>query len=105
MKVLQYGGMTAPESYTAIKAISKKHPEKILPLQDGFLKGFAKHVLADDPSSDPMQTAEAAERVWRIIADATAYLFNSSHAVCVALDSLYGAFAKAHHPYEYYTSL
>lgn len=30
---------------------------------------------------------------------------SNSHAVCVALDSLYGAFAKAHYPYEYYTSL
>ena len=30
---------------------------------------------------------------------------SNSHAVCVALDSLYGAFAKAHYPLEYYTTL
>jgi len=29
----------------------------------------------------------------------------SSHSVCVALDSLYGAYAKAHYPLEYYTTL
>ncbi len=30
---------------------------------------------------------------------------SNSHAVCVALDSLYGAYAKAHYPLEYYTTL
>ena len=87
MKTLQFAGFTAPESYSAIKAIAKKHPEKVLPLKARFLEGFA--VKADMPS---------AEKVWQIIEDATSYGFNSSHAVCVALDSLYGAWLKAHHP-------
>lgn len=87
MKTLQFAGFTAPESYSAIKAIAKKHPEKVLPLKARFLEGFAaKADLA------------AAEKVWQIIEDATSYGFNSSHAVCVALDSLYGAWLKAHHP-------
>lgn len=30
---------------------------------------------------------------------------SNSHAVCVALDSLYGAYLKAHYPLEYYTTL
>ena len=30
---------------------------------------------------------------------------SNSHAVCVALDSLYGAWLKAHYPLEYYTTL
>ena len=30
---------------------------------------------------------------------------SNSHAVCVALDSLYGAFLKAHYPLAYYTTL
>ena len=80
MKTLQFAGFTAPESYSAIKAIAKKHPEKVLPLKARFLEGFA--AKADIPS---------AEKVWQIIEDATSYGFNSSHAVCVALDSLYGA--------------
>lgn len=87
MKTLQYAGFSAPESYAAIKAISKKHPEKVLPLRERFLDGFA--VKADRPS---------AEKVWQIIEDATSYGFNASHAVCVALDSLYGAYLKAHYP-------
>lgn len=87
MKTLQFAGFSAPESYSAIKAIAKKHPEKVLPLKARFLEGFA--AKADMPS---------AEKVWQIIEDATSYGFNSSHAVCVALDSLYGAWLKAHHP-------
>lgn len=94
MKTLQYAGFSAPESYAAIKAIAKKHPEKVLPMKERFLKGFAEK--ADLPS---------AEKVWQIIEDATAYGFNASHAVCVALDSLYGAWLKAHHPLEYYVTL
>lgn len=87
MKTLQFAGFSAPESYAAIKAIAKKHPEKVLPLKERFLEGFA--AKADMPS---------AEKVWKIIEDATNYSFNASHAVCVALDSLYGAWLKAHHP-------
>ena len=87
MKTLQYAGFSAPESYAAIKAISKKHPEKVLPLKERFLDGFA--AKADRAS---------AEKVWQIIEDATSYGFNASHAVCVALDSLYGAYLKAHYP-------
>lgn len=94
MKTLQYAGFSAPESYSAIKAIAKKHPEKVLPLKQRFLGGFT--AKAD---------AESAEKVWRIIEDATSYGFNSSHAVCVALDSLYAAYLKAHHPYEFYITI
>lgn len=94
MKTLQFAGFSAPESYSAIKAIAKKHPEKVLPLKNRFLEGFAAKA---DMSS--------AEKVWQIIEDATSYSFNASHAVCVALDSLYGAWLKAHYPLEYYTTL
>ena len=87
MKTLQYAGFTAPESYAAIKAISKKHPEKVLPLKERFLTNFGAKT-----------DVRSAEKVWQIIEDATSYGFNSSHAVCVALDSLYGAYLKAHHP-------
>lgn len=88
MKTLQVSGFTAPEAYSAIKAISKKKAEKVLKLKEQFLLGFTSYT----------GDADAAERVWTIINDATAYLFNASHAVCVALDSLYGAWLKAHHP-------
>lgn len=94
MKTLQYAGLTPPESYAAIKDISKKHPEKVLKLKTRFIEAFAKE--ADLPS---------AEKVWQIVEDATNYSFNASHSVCVALDSLYGAYLKAHHPFEFYTTI
>ena len=95
MKILQSAGFTAPDSYAAIKAISKKKAEKVLKLKEQFMEGFTK--LTGDPA--------ATEKVWTIINDATSYLFNASHAVCVALDSLYGAHLKAHYPLEFYTAL
>lgn len=105
MKVLQYAGFAAPESYATIKAISKKHPEKVLPLKERFLSGFADKITEGDTPCVLEQAASMAARVWTIIDDATSYGFNSSHAVCVALDSLYGAWLKAHHPLEYYCTL
>lgn len=104
MKALQYGGFSAPESYSSIKAIAKKHPEKVLPLKERFLQGFSQRVLEDEHCSEE-RAMELSEQVWQIIADATGYGFNSSHAVCVALDSLYGAYAKAHHPLAFYTTI
>ena len=95
MKILQVAGFSAPDSYGAIKAISKKKAEKVLKLKEQFLTGFTAY--AGD--------ASAAEKVWTIINDATSYLFNASHAVCVALDSLYGAYLKAHYPLEFYATL
>lgn len=105
MKTLQYGGFTAPESYAAIKAIAKKHPEKVLPMKAKFLETFQQRILTDEPGTDEEYAMGLAAKVWRIIEDATSYSFCASHAVCVALDSLYGAFAKAHYPLEFYTTL
>ena len=104
MTVLQYASFSAPESYSSIKAIAKKHPEKVLPLKARFLEGFSKRL--NEQESVPLDIAkETADRVWVIISDACGYGFNSSHSAAVALDSLYGAYAKAHYPYEYYTTL
>ena len=104
MKVLQWGGFTAPESYAAIKAIAKKHPEKVLPLKERFMEGFAKRLIEEE-NTEASVAKETTEKVWTIIADACGYGFNSSHSTAVALDSLYTAWAKAHHPYETYVSL
>ena len=40
MKTLQVSGFTAPEAYSAIKAVSKKKAEKVLKLKEQFLLGF-----------------------------------------------------------------
>lgn len=98
MKTLQYAGFTASESYAAIKAIAKKRPEKVLPLRERFLEGFEAKILVDDVTCAQSQAKDMALQVWQIIEDTTNYSYNSSHSVCVALDSLYGAYAKAHWP-------
>lgn len=104
MKVLQYAGFSAPDSYAAIKAIAKKHPEKVLPLKEKFLDEFSARLIMDEGIS-PDAADETADKVWTIISDACGYGFNSSHATAVALDSLYTAWAKAHHPFETYVAL
>ena len=101
MTVLQYAGFSAPESYAAIKAIAKKHPEKVLPLKARFLKGFAEKLVTE--GVDSHTASQTSDQVWVIISDACGYGFNSSHSVAVALDSLYTAYAKAHYPLETYT--
>lgn len=103
MKTLQYAGFTAPESYAAIKAIAKKHPEKVLPLKEKFLSGFKEKLV--DKGTDEKTASDTSDKVWTIISDACGYGFNSSHSVAVALDSLYTAWAKAHYPLETYTAL
>ena len=48
------------------------------------------------------------EDIWRVISDCCGYAFNSSHAMCVALDGLYCALIKKVYPllfYEVYLNL
>lgn len=103
MTILQKGGLTAPESYAAIKAISKKKVEKILALKDKFSEHFSEFLMESGVSKDEVE--DTTDRVWTIINDSTSYLFNAAHAVAVALDSLYTAWAKAHYPMETYACL
>lgn len=101
MNVLNYAGFPIDQCYSIIKAIAKKHPEKVKPLKDEFLKGFSDRIIKDDGLNN--EDAEAVSKnVWTIINDNCQYSFNSSHAYCMALDSLYQAWQKAHYPYEFY---
>lgn len=104
MKVLQAAGISAAESYNCIKAISKKSAEKIHSYKEEFLEGFTRYIVSED-NLTAEQARHASETVWGIVEDNASYSFNSSHAYCVALDSLYGAWLKAHHPYEFYMAL
>ena len=104
MSVLNYAGFPMSECYGAIKAIAKKHPEKVKPLKERFIDGFRDKLIKDEGLSiDNAQ--KNAEVVWNIVNDNCGYSFNSSHAYSVALDSLYQAWQKAHHPYEFYEVL
>ena len=89
---LVYVGFPEDETYGLIKAISKKDHNLISGIKDRFINGFIEKTGSE----------ENAYRVWQIIEDASAYGFNSSHALSVAYDSLYGAYLKSHYPLQYY---
>lgn len=96
MSVLSYSGFPITETYSIMKSIAKKKTGIIEPIKDRFLDGFTKNSKAD--MSKTMM-------VWKIIEDSASYLFNASHSLSVALDSLYGAYLKAYYPLEFYTTV
>lgn len=104
MNTLNYAGFPIDECYGIIKAIAKKHPEKVKPLKERFITGFKDKIMQDDGIPADKAEEESA-RVWQIISDSCGYGFNSAHAYCMALDSLYNAYLKAHYPYEFYEVL
>ena len=104
MNTLNYAGFPLDECYGIIKSIAKKHPEKVRPLKSRFIEGFKKRIMEDDHIPDA-EAEEMSAKVWQIIDDSCGYGFNSAHAYCMALDSLYCAWLKAHYPYEFYEVL
>lgn len=109
MQILAYAGLEVGETYTIIKAISKKKHKVIAAAKDKFINGFGAKIkedeLKDGHCISDEEVEEMCNKVWRIIEDNASYGFNSSHALCVALDSLDGAYLKAHYPYEFYETM
>lgn len=103
MSVLNFAGFPMDECYGIIKAIAKKHPEKVKPLKSRFIEGFKEKIDGQCQTGETEQ--EVAEKVWKIIEDNCGYGFNASHACCMAYDSLYNAWQKANYPYEFYEVL
>jgi len=101
MAALNYAGIAMSDCYTAIKNIAKKRVEKVLAYKDTFIDGFTNTMINDEGKSQE-EADELAHKLWQIIEDSSKYSFNCSHSYCVALDSLYGAWLKAHHPLEFY---
>lgn len=104
MSVLNYAGFPMDECYGIIKAIAKKHPEKVRPLKARFIDGFREKIIQDE-NLDKETAQQYSEQVWVIINDNCGYGFNSAHAFCMALDSLYQAWQKANYPFEFYEVL
>lgn len=100
MAVLNYAGIPMGECYTAIKNIAKKRAEKVLAYQQTFRDGMRKRLSREGYSNEKIQ--ETCDTVWQTIEDAASYSYNASHAYCVALDSLYCAWFKAHYPMKFY---
>lgn len=101
MRALNYAGIDMADCYTAIKNIAKKRAEKVLAYKDTFISGFKASIVRDEKKSEE-EAQGLAERLWKVVEDSAGYSFNASHSYCVAIDSLYGAWLKAHYPVEFY---
>ena len=104
MNVLNYAGFPIDKCYGILKDIAKKHPEKVKPLKKQFIEGF-KNKLINEENLSESEAKETTDKVWQIVNDSCNYGFNSSHAYCMALDSLYQAWQKSNYPYEFYEVL
>lgn len=102
MKVLEFAGFPMAETYTIIKAISKKKDYVIKEAKPKFISGFAKAIMDTGETNDKNRANDLAEKVWHIVEDNASYSFNSAHAYCMAIDSVTIAYLKAHYPLEFY---
>lgn len=102
MKVLEFAGFPMAETYTIIKAISKKKDYIIKEAKPKFIFGFAKAIMDTGETNDKNRANDLAEKVWHIVEDNASYSFNSAHAYCMAIDSVTIAHLKAHYPLEFY---
>jgi len=75
MSILNYAGFPMDQCYGIIKAIAKKHPEKVKPLKEKFIDGFSKKLILEDNLTEE-DAQKNAERVWTIVNDNCGYSFN-----------------------------
>ena len=87
--------VSTAESIGLIKKISKKkiHQEDFDALEDRLKTKWIENTGSDNMFSE----------TWGMIQSCISYGFAAPHALAVAIDSLYGAYLKAHYPLEYYT--
>lgn len=95
MKYLVWLGIEEKGTYDIIKKIAKKKfkEDELKELKSKLLDGWVKNVGKEDGFNE----------TWQVVEDAAHYSFNASHSLSVAIDSLYGAYLKAHYPLEYFT--
>ena len=95
MKYLIWLGIKETGSYDIIKKIAKKKFKEVelSALKKELEAGWIKQVCE----------IKGFAETWQVVQDAAKYSFNASHSLSYALDSLYGAYLKAHYPLEYYT--
>ena len=96
MRILnQLGGIALSNSYTCIKAISKKKLEMIAKFHEQFLTGAQEKGL---------EKKKAAE-LFSMIEKFAGYGFNKSHSTAYALIAYMTAYLKAHHSVEFMAAL
>lgn len=101
MAALNYAGISMSDCYTVIKCISKKRKAKIMKYKEIFIPNFTKKII-DTEHKTENDAKVLSEKVWTIIENSAKYGFNASHAYCVSLDSLYGAYLKSYYPLHFY---
>ena len=104
LSILISAGISAGDAYACLKGIKKKKYDKVESYKDQFKTGFAKH-LQENENATPEEAEKIVNNIWKIIESSASYLFNASHSLCVACDSLYVAWLKAHYPYETYLTM
>lgn len=102
MKVLGFAGFPMTETYTIIKAISKKKTKVIKSAKEKFIPNFSQAILNTKETDNIEIANQMAEKVWKVIEDSASYGFNASHAFCMAIDSVTLAYLKAYYPLAFY---
>ncbi len=96
MRILnRLGDIELPNSYTCIKAISKKKLEMIAKYKGEFVEGCKKKGLS----------ADQATNLFEMIEKFAGYGFNKSHSTAYALIAYMTAYLKAHYPVEFMAAL
>lgn len=95
MTYLGWLGIEQTETYDIIKKISKKKfkEKELAELKGRLVEEWIRKTGAKD----------GFEETWDIVEAFSKYAFNASHSISYAYDSVYGAYAKAHYPYEFYS--
>lgn len=94
MKIFSWLGIDMKDSYDTIKKISKKklEGEALKHVEDTLKTHWGKNI----------GNLDNFEPVYKVIKDSAKYSFNAPHALAMANDSLYEAWAKAHHTSIFY---
>jgi DNA polymerase III alpha subunit len=94
MTYLGWLGIEQTETYAIIKKISKKKfkEKELKELKGRLIAKWFENTGKEDGFED----------TWAIMEAFSKYAFNASHAYSYAYDSVYGAYLKAHYPYEFY---
>ncbi|MDR2757413.1 MAG: DNA polymerase III subunit alpha [Planctomycetaceae bacterium] len=96
MRILnRLGKIPLGNSYTCIKAISKKKEEQIGKYRAQFVEGAHENGL----------TKEKADEIFELIIKFAGYGFNKSHSTAYALIAYMTAYLKAHYPVEFMAAL
>ena len=89
----QLAGFDLQEADNLRKPIGKKKANLMARVKGAFLQGALKKEIV---------TKEDAEEIFSWIEKSSRYAFNKSHAVSYAICAYWSAYAKAHHPTEFY---